>query len=47
VLLILVGTPLAGLTFSLPGDGKLAFLAIGVLWATALLTVRRASSAVR
>jgi predicted MFS family arabinose efflux permease len=47
VLLILVGTPLAGLTFSLPGDGKLAFLAIGALWATALLTVRKASPAVR
>jgi len=47
VLLILVGTPLAGLTFSLPGDGKLAFLAIGLLWATALLAVRRASSLVK
>jgi predicted MFS family arabinose efflux permease len=40
VLAILVGTPLAGLTFDLPGDGRLAFLAIGLLWATALLAVR-------
>ena len=47
VLLILVGTPLAGLTFSLPGDGKLAFLAIGLLWATALLAVKRAAAPVR
>ena len=47
VLLILVGTPLAGLTFSLPGDGRLGFLAIGLLWATALLAVRRASAPVR
>lgn len=31
VLAILVGTPLAGLTFGLPGDGALAFAAIAVL----------------
>jgi MFS family permease len=47
VLVILVCTPLAGLTFSLPGDGRLAFLAIGLAWATALLAVGRASRAVR
>ena len=47
VLVILVCTPLAGLTFSLPGDGRLAFLAIGLAWATALLAVGRASHAVR
>ena len=47
VLVILVCTPLAGLTFGLPGDGRLAFLVIGLLWATALLAVRRASDAVR
>ena len=46
VLVILVCTPLAGLTFSLPGDGRLAFLAIGLAWATALLAVGRASQAV-
>jgi MFS family permease len=43
VLAIVVCTPLAGLTFSLPGDGALAFLAIGLLWAAALLAVRRAA----
>jgi predicted MFS family arabinose efflux permease len=47
VLVILVGTPLAGLTFGLPGDGRLAFLAIGLLWATALLAIRKAPVAVR
>ena len=47
VLVILVCTPLAGLTFSLPGDGRLAFLAIGLAWATALLAVGKASHAVR
>jgi len=47
VLVILVCTPLAGLTFSLPGDGRLAFLAIGLGWATALLAVGKASRPVR
>ncbi len=41
VLVILVGTPLAGLTFSLPGDGAIAFLVIGLLWAAAVLAVTR------
>ncbi len=45
VLVVLVCTPLAGLTFGLPGDGRLAFLAIGLLWATALLAVSRARAA--
>ena len=39
VLVILVCTPLAGLTFGLPGDGRIAFLAIGLLWAAALAAV--------
>jgi MFS family permease len=39
---ILVGTPLAGLAFELPGDGRLAFAAIAVLAAGALLALRRA-----
>ena len=39
---ILVGTPLAGLTFGLPGDGRLAFAAIAVLSAAALLALRTA-----
>lgn len=43
VLVILVGTPLAGLTFDLPGDGRVGFLVIGLLWAAALLAVRRAA----
>ena len=42
-LAILVGTPLAGLAFSLPGEGRIGFLVIAVLWAvTALATPRRA-----
>ncbi len=47
VLVILVCTPLAGLTFELPGDGRLAFLAIGLVWASALLAVRGAARPVR
>jgi MFS family permease len=38
---ILVGTPLLGLTFSLPGDGRIGFVAVGALWAAAALAVRR------
>ncbi len=40
VLTILVGTPLAGLTFELPSDGRLAFAAVAVLAAAALLPLR-------
>ncbi len=47
VLAILTFTPLAGLTFGLPGDGRLGFLAIGLLWASALLVVGRAARPVR
>jgi len=43
VLTILVGTPLAGLAFALPGDGALAFAAIAVLAAFSLLALRRAT----
>ncbi len=39
---ILVGTPLAGLTFELPSDGRLAFAAIAALSALALLVLRTA-----
>jgi MFS family permease len=42
VLTILVGTPLAGLAFELPGDGRLAFAAISTLAAAALLALRGA-----
>jgi MFS family permease len=37
---ILVLTPLVGLSFSLPGDGRIAFVAIAVLWALTAVTVR-------
>jgi MFS family permease len=39
---ILVGTPIAGLAFDLPGDGAAAFAAIACLSAAALLVLRRA-----
>jgi MFS family permease len=42
VLTILVGTPLAGLAFSLPSDGSLAFAAIAALMALALVPLSRA-----
>lgn len=32
----LVGTPLLGLTFSLPGDGRIGFAVVAVLWLVAL-----------
>jgi MFS family permease len=41
VLAMLVGTPVAGLAFSLPGDGRVAFAAVAVLWASALVVLRR------
>ena len=36
---IVAGTPLLGLTFSLPGDGRLGFACLAVLWAAAVATV--------
>jgi MFS family permease len=39
-LLILVGTPLVGLTFGLPSHGRTGFVAIAVAWALAYLAVR-------
>ena len=42
VLTILVGTPLAGLAFELPGEGAVAFAVIGALVATSLLALPRA-----
>jgi MFS family permease len=42
VLTILVGTPVAGLAFELPGDGRIAFAAIAVLAVSALLALRSA-----
>ena len=41
-LTILVGTPLVGLSFSLPGDGTVGFAAVAALWAlTASLRASR------
>jgi MFS family permease len=34
---VLAGTPLLGLTFSLPGEGRLGFAIVGVLWLVALV----------
>jgi hypothetical protein len=42
-IVILVGTPLVGLSFSLPGDGRIGFLVCGVLFASAALAVRARS----
>lgn len=42
VLTILVGTPLAGVAFALPGDGRIAFAAIAALAGSAFLALRRA-----
>ena len=42
VLTILVGTPLAGLAFELPGEGAIAFAVIGALVATSLFALPRA-----
>lgn len=42
LLVILVGTPLAGLAFELPGDGSLGFAAVAVLAVAALLALRSA-----
>src|SRR5205823_14504601 len=36
---ILAGTPLIGLTFSLPGHGRIGFAIIAALWAAALLAL--------
>jgi MFS family permease len=40
---ILVGTPLLGLTFSLPGDGRVGFLVVAALWAASAAVVRKGS----
>ena len=42
ILAILVGTPLAGLAFELPGDGSIGFVVIAVLAAAALVALRSA-----
>ena len=44
---ILVGTPLLGLTFSLPGNGRIGFAIVAALWASAALAVRASNGRVR
>jgi hypothetical protein len=39
---VLVGTPLAGLAFELPSDGRVAFAMIALLATAALIPLRRA-----
>jgi predicted MFS family arabinose efflux permease len=39
IVVIVVGTPLAGLAFSLPGDGRIAFAVLAALWLGALALV--------
>jgi len=39
-LLIALGTPFVGITFSMPGHGRAGFAAIAGLWALAALAVR-------
>ena len=40
-LVIVAGTPLVGLTFSLPGDGRIGFVVLGLLAALAALATPR------
>jgi len=40
-LIVVVGTPLVGLTFSLPGDGRIGFVVLGALAALAALATPR------
>ena len=36
---ILAGTPLVGLTFALPGDGRIGFLIVSAIWALSVLAL--------
>jgi len=45
-LVVLVGTPLVGLSFSLTGEGRLGFAALAVLWLAALPVISRPRTAV-
>ena len=44
-LVVLVGTPLVGLSFSLSGEGRLGFAALALLWLAALGVVSRPRTA--
>ena len=46
-LAILVTTPLIGLTFSLPGDGRIGFAALAALWASGLAALRLSGAGAR
>src|SRR5207244_6152021 len=41
---ILVGTPLLGLSFSLPGDGRIGFAAVAALCLATAVATRRAAA---
>jgi len=41
VLAIVCGTPLVGLTFGLPSDGRLGFVVVAALWLSASVLLRR------
>lgn len=43
-LTVLVATPLVGLTFELPGDGRVGFAAVAALWLVALMMLPRGRS---
>jgi MFS family permease len=45
-LVVLVGTPLVGLSFSLTGEGRLGFAVLAVLWLAALPVISRPRTAV-
>jgi MFS family permease len=45
-LVVLVGTPLVGLSFSLTGEGRLGFAALALLWLAALPVISRPRTAV-
>jgi MFS family permease len=45
-LVVLVGTPLVGLSFSFAGEGRLGFAALAVLWLAALPVISRPRTAV-
>ena len=46
-LAILVTTPLIGLTFSLPGDGRIGFAVLAALWASGLAALRLSGAGAR
>jgi hypothetical protein len=41
-LLVVAGAPLLGLTFSLPGEGRIGFAAAAALWLAALVVLPKA-----